>query len=132
MSTEATAHAAHGDHSEEAHDHHVCSTKTFVGILLALFFLLRGRIRIEHGWSGTTIERFTSVERIGHWLLAISFIVLALTGLNLLYGREFLIPLVGKEAFATIALAGKLAHNYVAFAFMLESPAPARAAPRRS
>ena len=87
--------------------------------LLALFFLLRGRIRIEHGWSGTTIERFTSVERIGHWLLAISFIVLALTGLNLLYGREFLIPLVGKEAFATIALAGKLAHNYVAFAFML-------------
>lgn len=45
--------------------------------------------------------------------------MLALTGLNLLYGREFLIPLLGKETFAAIAYAGKLAHNYVAFAFML-------------
>ncbi len=87
--------------------------------LLAVFFLIRGRIRIEHGWAGTTIERFTSIERIGHWLLAVSFIVLALTGLNLLYGREFLIPLFGKEAFASIAFMGKLTHNYVAFAFML-------------
>lgn len=87
--------------------------------LLAIFFLFRGRIRIEHGAAGTTIERFNSIERMGHWLLAISFIVLALTGLNLLYGREFIIPLLGKEAFAAIAYGGKLTHNYVAFAFML-------------
>lgn len=87
--------------------------------LLAVFFLIRGRIRIQNGWAGTTIQRFNSVERIGHWLLAVSFIILALTGLNLLYGREFLIPLFGKEAFAAIAFAGKLTHNYVAFAFML-------------
>ncbi len=52
-----------------------------------LFFLLRGRIRIEHGWAGRTITRFTEIERIGHWLLAVSFIILALTGLNVLYGR---------------------------------------------
>jgi formate dehydrogenase subunit gamma len=87
--------------------------------LLAIFFLIRGRIRIDHGPAGTTIERFTSIERLGHWLLAISFIILALTGLNLLYGREFLIPLLGKETYASLAFAGKLAHNYVAFAFML-------------
>lgn len=87
--------------------------------VLAVFFLIRGRIRIEHGAAGTTIQRFNSIERIGHWLLAVSFIVLALTGLNLLYGREFLIPLFGKETFAMLAYAGKLTHNYVAFAFML-------------
>ncbi|MGI9476836.1 MAG: formate dehydrogenase subunit gamma [Hyphomicrobiaceae bacterium] len=87
--------------------------------LLAVFFLIRGRIRIEHGAAGTTIQRFNSVERIAHWLLAVSFIILALTGLNLLYGREFLIPLMGKETFAAVAYGGKLAHNYVAFAFML-------------
>lgn len=86
--------------------------------LLALFFLIRGRIRVEHGLSGRLIERFTSIERIGHWLLAISFIVLAITGLNLLYGRQALIPLLGPEAFAAIAYFGKLTHNYVAFAFM--------------
>jgi formate dehydrogenase subunit gamma len=87
-------------------------------ILLLVFYLLRGRIRIEHGFSGTLIERFKPVERCGHWLLAGSFIVLALTGLNLLYGRELLIPLLGKEAFATIAQGGKWVHNNVAWAFM--------------
>ncbi len=87
--------------------------------LLALFFLLRGRIRVEHGLAGRTIERFSDFERTGHWLLATSFIILALTGLNVLYGRDVLMPIIGKEAFASIALTGKWLHNYVAFAFMV-------------
>ncbi|MEO1066734.1 MAG: hypothetical protein AAFW47_05075, partial [Pseudomonadota bacterium] len=88
--------------------------------LLAVFFALRGRIRIGHGGpAGETISRFTLIERAGHWLLASSFIILALTGLNLVYGRDLLIPLLGKEAFATISIYGKIAHNYVAFAFMV-------------
>jgi len=87
--------------------------------LIALFFLVRGRVKVEHGWTGRTIERFNSFERMGHWLLASSFIILALTGLNVLYGREVLLPVVGKEAFAAITMTGKLLHNYVAFAFML-------------
>ncbi len=86
--------------------------------LLALFFLLRGRVRLDHGWSGRSIIRFTTIERMGHWLLAVSFILLALTGLNLLYGRYILPPVIGAEAFALITYWGKLAHNYVAFAFM--------------
>jgi len=87
--------------------------------LLALFYLLRGRIRIDHGWSGRTIERFNDVERMGHWLLAVSFIILGLTGLNVLYGRYVVLPVVGKEAFAAISMTAKWLHNYVAFAFML-------------
>jgi len=87
--------------------------------LLVLFFLVRGRVKVEHGWAGRTIERFNGLERMGHWLLASSFIILALTGLNVLYGRDFLLPVIGKEAFAAISLAGKMVHNYVAFAFML-------------
>ena len=87
-------------------------------IFLALFYLLRGRIRIEGGRSGIYIERFKSIERFGHWLLGGSFIVLALTGLNLLYGKDYLMPLIGKEIFASITLAGKWAHNNVAWAFM--------------
>lgn len=89
-------------------------------VLLGLFFVLRGRIRIGHGGpSGKTILRFKSIERLGHWLLASSFIILAFTGLNLVYGREVFIPLLGKEIFATISFYAKLAHNYVAFAFMV-------------
>ena len=87
--------------------------------LLALFFLLRGRIRIEHGRSGQTITRFTSIERMGHWILAVSFIILALTGLNIMYGRYVILPVIGPEAFGMITLWGKYLHNYVAFAFML-------------
>lgn len=49
--------------------------------LLVVFYLIRGRIKIEGGPAGTTIERFKAVERFGHWLLAGSFIALGLTGL---------------------------------------------------
>jgi formate dehydrogenase subunit gamma len=87
--------------------------------LLALFFLLRGRIRIESGWSGKTIVRFNGVERFAHWLSASCFIVLALTGLNMLYGRHLLLPLLGPEAFAQLTMAGKYAHNYLSFGFMI-------------
>lgn len=86
--------------------------------ILALFYLLRGKIRIEHGWAKRTIERFRPVERFGHWLLAGSFIVLALSGLNLLYGKDYLMPLIGKESFAVLTQAGKWAHNNMAWAFM--------------
>jgi formate dehydrogenase subunit gamma len=91
-----------------------------VGIvaLLALFFALRGRIQIDAGESGQTIERFKTLERFAHWLLANCFIVLALTGLNLLYGRYALKPFIGAEAFATLTNLGKYAHNYVGFAFI--------------
>lgn len=90
-----------------------------VVIILALFFALRGRIRIESGASGTTIERFTMLERTTHWLTATSFIVLALTGLNLLYGRHVLLPVVGPDIFAAVTMAGKYAHNFLSFAFMV-------------
>lgn len=85
--------------------------------LLALFYLIRGKIRVDHGMSGRTIERFNDIERMAHWLLAVSFIILAVTGLNITYGKYFLMPVLGKSAFAVISAAGKWLHNYVAFAF---------------
>lgn len=87
--------------------------------VLALFFALRGRIHIEHGRAGVTIQRFNFIERFAHWLTAVCFIVLALTGLNLMFGRTLLLPLVGKEAFASLTMTGKYLHNYLAFGFML-------------
>lgn len=87
-------------------------------LLLAIFFLIRGKIRVDHGMSGRTVERFADIERMGHWLLAVSFIILAITGLNITYGKYFLLPVIGKGAFAAIAGVGKWLHNYVAFAFI--------------
>ena len=86
--------------------------------LLAIFFLIRGRIRIEHGWSGILVPRFNLVERIAHWILAVSFIVLGVTGLITLFGRFGLIDLIGKEAFATIAVGSKWLAHWIAWPFM--------------
>ncbi len=96
---------------------------SMAGILIALvvFFAIRGRIRIDHGPDpqGRTILRFNALERAVHWMTASSFIVLALTGLNILYGRYFIKPILGDSLFASMTYYGKLAHNYIAFAFML-------------
>jgi formate dehydrogenase subunit gamma len=102
-------------------DYRIYSGWAILGMigLLALFFAVRGRVRIHAGPAGVRIRRFNGVERFAHWLTAVSFIVLALTGLNLIFGRPLLIPLLGKEAFGAISMWGKLAHNYLAFGFML-------------
>lgn len=87
--------------------------------ILIAFFLLRGRIRIEGGASGRAVSRFNGFERFVHWFTASSFIVLALTGLNVTFGRHVLLPLLGPDLFSNMSLAFKYAHNYVAFAFMI-------------
>ncbi|WP_347313452.1 formate dehydrogenase subunit gamma [Defluviimonas sp. SAOS-178_SWC] len=88
-----------------------------IGVLV-LFYLVRGKIRIEGEHTGKTITRFNAIERFGHWLMAGSFVVLALTGLFMIFGRVALIPAFGKDAYASIAAAGKWAHNNIAWAFM--------------
>jgi formate dehydrogenase subunit gamma len=100
---------------------HALSIWAVVGMVavLIVFFLFRGRIRIDAGPSGRTILRFNMVERFAHWLLASTFIVLALTGLNLIIGKTVILPLVGEGAFGTISAWGKVAHNYLAWPFML-------------
>src|ERR1700716_1345791 len=88
-------------------------------VLLAIFLMVRGRIRVEHGFSGRKILRFATFERFTHWLTASCFIVLALSGLNISFGRVLILPLFGAEAFATMSTYAKLAHDYLAFPFML-------------
>jgi formate dehydrogenase subunit gamma len=88
-------------------------------LLLAIFLMVRGRIRVDHGFSGTRILRFASFERFTHWLTASCFIVLALSGLNISFGRVLILPLFGAGAFATMSGYAKIAHDYLAFPFML-------------
>jgi len=87
-------------------------------VALAAFYFLRGRMSIEGGPSGQTIERFKAFERFGHWCLAGSFIMLAITGLLLLFGRSVIIPVFGHEANSTIATFSIWVHNNIAWVFM--------------
>ena len=87
--------------------------------LLAVFYLIRGRVLLDGEATGRTVTRFKAVERFAHWVLAWSFILLGVTGLYSLFGRTVLIPIFGKESFATIAMASKWVHNNVSWAFMI-------------
>ena len=87
--------------------------------VVAVFFLLRGRIRVDGVKTGRTVTRFKAVERFGHWVLAGAFLALALSGLIMLFGRDGIMPLIGKTAHADLAMAAKWLHNNVAWAFIL-------------
>src|SRR3979411_3065475 len=88
-------------------------------VLLAIFLMVRGRVRGEPGLPGSKILRFASFERFTHWLTASCFIVLALSGLNISFGRILILPLFGADAFSAMSTYAKYAHDYLAFPFML-------------
>ncbi|MEJ2240510.1 MAG: hypothetical protein P8X82_19655, partial [Gemmatimonadales bacterium] len=74
-----------------------------LALAILLFFGLRGRINIAEGRSGISIMRWSSWERFVHWYTAILFMILAITGLSMLFGRAVLIPLLGPRGFAAWA-----------------------------
>ncbi len=93
-----------------------------LGMVLALgvFYFSRGRIMLEDSpMSGIKILRFTFLERFNHWMTATAFILLAITGLNYIFGKRLLFPIIGPDAFAAFSQWAKYVHNYVAWAFML-------------
>jgi formate dehydrogenase subunit gamma len=87
--------------------------------VLVIFYLTRGMVRLESGRSGRTIVRFSSFERFVHWMTATCFIILAISGLNITFGRPLLLPLIGHEAFSEWSQWAKYAHNYLSFPFTI-------------
>lgn len=87
--------------------------------LLAIFYLWRGSMKVRSGFSGTTILRFNAFERFTHWLTAVSFVILGITGLNITFGRSLLLPWMGPESFSTWSEWAKYSHNYLSFAFTI-------------
>jgi formate dehydrogenase subunit gamma len=92
-----------------------------LGMLAALviYYLVRGQVRLESGRSGRTLVRFNAFERAVHWMTATCFIILAISGLNITFGRQLLMPLIGAEAFANWSQLAKYAHNYLSFPFTI-------------
>ena len=81
--------------------------------ILLVFFLAKGPIKVHDPLTGRQIERFTSVERIAHWTMGLSFVALALTGIVILFGKYVLLPIVGHAAFASLTVLSKNLHNFV-------------------
>jgi formate dehydrogenase subunit gamma len=76
-----------------------------------LFAVLRGKVKIEGGRTGRRVPRFTLGERSVHWFVAAVFILLAISGLIILFGRYILLPVIGPAAFGAVASAAMQGHN---------------------
>jgi formate dehydrogenase subunit gamma len=87
--------------------------------VLVVFYLTRGMVKIEAGRTGRTVVRFTAFERAVHWMTATCFIILALSGLNITFGKGLLLPLIGPNAFTGWSQWAKYAHNYLSFPFTI-------------
>jgi formate dehydrogenase subunit gamma len=92
-----------------------------IGMLIALvaFYLWRGMVMIRSGRSGRVIVRFNAFERFIHWMTAACFIILAITGLNITFGRPLFASSFGSEAFTAWSQWAKYAHNYLSFPFTI-------------
>ncbi|HDZ75347.1 MAG TPA: formate dehydrogenase subunit gamma [Aurantimonas coralicida] len=86
---------------------------------LGLFLFVRGRVRITEGKAGTTIKRFSATERANHWMTSSAFVVMALTGLVILYGKPLLLPLIGEAALSDLAWGSAWLHMASAVPFVI-------------
>lgn len=76
-------------------------------------YLIFGPMRLQGQRSGRLIERFTVLERTAHWTTAISFVVLAVSGLTMLFGKYVLLPVFGHALFGWLSYLLKTLHNFV-------------------
>ncbi|HEX9392446.1 MAG TPA: formate dehydrogenase subunit gamma [Usitatibacteraceae bacterium] len=84
-----------------------------VPIFLLAFFAIKGPFKLHGEPTGRLVERYNSAERMTHWTTAISFVLLGLTGLIILFGKHVLLPWMGPAAFSWITIIGKNIHNFV-------------------
>jgi len=88
-------------------------------IIIGAFYSLKGPVKLHDKPSGRKLLRFGAWDRMVHWGAAISFVLLAVTGIVILFGKHILLPVFGYTLFSWLATASKLVHNFVGpvFAF---------------
>jgi formate dehydrogenase subunit gamma len=81
--------------------------------VIGLFHWLHGPIKLHGRPTGKKVARFTDWERLVHWCTAISFVILAISGVIMLFGKYILLPMFGYTLFSWLALISKNLHNFV-------------------
>jgi formate dehydrogenase subunit gamma len=86
---------------------------------IAAFYFAKGPLMLHEKRTGRLVQRFSTVERWAHWSVAISFCVLAVTGMLLLFGKHVLLPILGHTMFGWLGSLAKNLHNFLAPLFMV-------------
>jgi formate dehydrogenase subunit gamma len=81
-------------------------------LTIALFYWRKGAIDQHAPDTGRKIERFTPFERAAHWSNAIAFVILAVSGIVMAFGKYVLLPVIGPSLFGWLTYALKTAHNF--------------------
>ncbi|MDQ3027304.1 MAG: formate dehydrogenase subunit gamma [Pseudomonadota bacterium] len=81
--------------------------------IILILYLVKGTIRLHGQPTGRLIERFNAVERVSHWVMAISFVFLALSGIIILWGKHIILPWLGYTGFSWLTVVSKNIHNFV-------------------
>ncbi|PIT78818.1 formate dehydrogenase subunit gamma [Limnohabitans sp. B9-3] len=79
---------------------------------IAIFYWRKGMMKLHGAPTGKEIERFTPFERSAHWTNAIAFVILAISGATMAFGKFFLQPIIGDTLFGWITYLLKNAHNF--------------------
>ena len=88
-------------------------------VALGLFYWRKGKIMLHEPRTGRLMVRFTPWERTVHWATAISFVILAASGLIMLFGKYILLPVFGYTLFSWLAILSKNLHNFVGPVFIV-------------
>ncbi|KGD90115.1 formate dehydrogenase [Achromobacter sp. RTa] len=82
-------------------------------VAILLFFLGKGSIKLREAPTGRRIERFTYFERAAHWVNATAFVILAISGIVMAFGKFFLLPVMGSALYGWMTWVLKTTHNFV-------------------
>lgn len=82
-------------------------------LAIGLFHIVVGRSRLEGPRTGRRVQRWAAWERALHWFTATTFILMAITGLSLMFGRAVLIPVLGAQGFSAWATFSMGLHNFL-------------------
>ena len=88
-------------------------------VAFALFYWRKGAMGHSDNTAGRRIERFTPFERAAHWTNATAFVVLAISGTVMAFGKYFLLPIIGSTLFGWLTYPLKTLHNFVGPLFVV-------------
>ena len=87
--------------------------------LFIIFIIVNGISRLDEGFSGKLIKRWSGLSISVHWLGAIACMLLILTGLVLAGGRLYFEPSMNQSGWASLVGLSSGLHELMAFPFIL-------------
>lgn len=88
-------------------------------LIIAAYYFARGTLQLHGKPTGRQVKRFGAWQRWIHWATALTFVILAITGLIILFGKNILLPLIGYTLFSWLAILSKNLHNFVGPLFIV-------------